>query len=89
MHFFFAETDDAEAEDPDVFALSAGAHQVDLRPAIREQWLLSAPTFALCRQDCKGFCARCGADLNAGACTCEPEVDSRWEALRKLRGEAR
>ena len=24
-----------------------------------------------------------------GACSCEPEVDSRWDALRKLRGEAR
>lgn len=89
VHFIFAETDDAEAEDPDVFALPAGARQVDLRPAIREQWLLSAPTFALCREDCQGLCAGCGADLNAASCTCEPEVDSRWEALRKLRGEAR
>jgi uncharacterized protein len=89
VHFIFAETDDAEAEDPDVFALPAGAHQVDLRPAIREQWLLSAPTFALCREDCKGLCARCGADLNTASCTCEREVDNRWDALRKLRGEAR
>ena len=89
VHFIFVETDDAEAEDPDVFALPAGAHQIDLRPAIREQWLLSAPTFALCREDCKGLCARCGADLNTGACSCEPDVDSRWDALRKLRGQAR
>lgn len=89
VHFIFAETDDAEAEDPDVFALPAGARQVDLRPAIREQWLLSAPTFALCREDCKGLCAGCGADLNMASCTCAPGVDSRWEALRKLRGEAR
>jgi uncharacterized protein len=89
VHFIFAETDDAEAEDPDVFALPAGARQLDLRPAIREQWLLSAPSFALCREDCKGLCVRCGADLNAASCTCEPEVDSRWDALRKLRGEAR
>jgi uncharacterized protein len=87
VHFIFAETDDAEADDPDVFALPAGAHQIDLRPAIREQWLLSAPSFALCREDCKGLCPRCGADLNAGACTCEPEADSRWVALRKLRGQ--
>jgi uncharacterized protein len=89
VHFLFAETDDAEAEDPDVFALPAGSPQVDLRPAIREQWLLSAPSFALCREDCKGLCARCGADLNGGPCTCEPEVDSRWDALRNVRGEAR
>src|SRR5687767_14773994 len=48
VHFLFAETDDAETEDPDVFALPAGSSQVDLRLAIREQWLLSAPSFALC-----------------------------------------
>jgi uncharacterized protein len=89
VHFVFAETEDAEADDPDVFALPAGAHHVDLRPAIREQWLLSAPAFALCRDDCKGLCARCGGDLNTAPCMCEAEVDSRWDALRKLRGEAR
>lgn len=89
VHFIFAETEDAEAEDPDVFALPAGSHQVDLRPAIREQWLLSAPRFVLCRDDCKGLCAQCGADLNTARCTCQAEVDSRWDALRKLRGEAR
>jgi uncharacterized protein len=89
VHFIFAETEDAEAEDPDVFPLPAGSHQVDLRPAIREQWLLSAPRFVLCRDDCKGLCAQCGADLNTAPCTCQAEVDSRWDALRKLRGEAR
>jgi uncharacterized protein len=89
VHFLFAETDNAEAEDPDVFALPARSNSLDLRPAIREQWLLSAPSFALCREDCKGLCARCGADLNLGPCTCEAEVDSRWDALRNLRGEAR
>ena len=89
VHFVFAETEDAEVDDPDVFALPAGAHHVDLRPAIREQWLLSAPAFALCRDDCKGLCARCGADVNTAPCMCEAEVDSRWDALRKLRGEAR
>jgi uncharacterized protein len=89
VHFIFVETDDAEAEDPDVFALPPGAHEVDLRAAIREQWLLSATPFAVCREDCKGLCPRCGADLNSSSCACEPEVDSRWETLRKLRGEAR
>ncbi|MGQ0712385.1 MAG: YceD family protein [Gemmatimonadaceae bacterium] len=89
VHLIFAETDDAESEDPDVFALPAGAHQVDLRRAMHEQWLLSAPRFALCRDDCRGLCPRCGTDLNVAPCTCEAETDSRWDALRKLRGEAR
>src|SRR5688572_14794050 len=89
VHFTFAEPDDPEAEIPDVCALPPTACSVDLRLAIREQWLLSASTFAMCREDCKGLCPKSGADLNTADCTCEPEVDSRWEALRNLRGEAR
>jgi uncharacterized protein len=82
VHLIFADADVDEAEDPDVYRLSPRAAVVDLRPAIREQWLLAAPAFALCREECKGLCPRCGADLNAGPCECPPAIDSRWEALR-------
>lgn len=52
-----------------------------------EQVLLALPMRLVCRDDCAGLCPRCGADLNQeGACTCEPEVDPRWEALRNLSG---
>jgi uncharacterized protein len=69
-----------------VYLIDSAAIELDLRPAIREQWILAAPTFALCREDCRGFCARCGADLNAGPHECvHEEADPRWEALRKLK----
>jgi uncharacterized protein len=43
----------------------------------------------LCREDCKGLCQSCGADLNAGLCSCEQgEVDPRWAALAELKKEA-
>lgn len=85
-HMIFVEADDEEADNPDVFPLDARTDEIDLRPALREQWLLAVPTFALCRDDCKGLCATCGADLNAGDCGCPPQVsvDSRWDALRAL-----
>ena len=52
-----------------------------------EQVLLALPMRLVCRDDCAGLCPRCGADLNQeGACTCEPEADPRWEALRNLSG---
>jgi uncharacterized protein len=88
VHVFFSAVDDDAADDPDVFHLSPRAAQIDLRPAIREQWVLAAPTYALCREACKGLCPRCGADLNLGACDCAPEPDSRWGALREHRSEA-
>ena len=86
VHLLFVEEGDAEvADDPDAYRLPSRAHTVDLRAAVREQWLLAAPLFALCREDCKGLCPRCGVDWNAGPCECPPETDSRWEALRTVR----
>ena len=52
---------------------------------LRENILLSLPVQPLCREDCRGLCPRCGANLNQGACSCrETPADPRFEALRKL-----
>lgn len=81
-HFIFSEAGGEDGDDPDVFEISATAHELDLRPAVREQWLLAVPGFLECRPDCQGLCPRCGADLNAGPCPCPPATDARWDALR-------
>lgn len=83
-HLIFAVAGGEEAEDPDVYVFGPRDEALDLRPAVRELWLLNAPVYALCREDCKGLCPTCGTDLNAGPCTCPPARDSRWDALRKL-----
>jgi len=70
-HLIFAEAGTEELEDdPDVYLLDHRKAELDLRPALREQWLLNAPGFALCRDDCKGLCPTCGADRNVDACKC-------------------
>jgi uncharacterized protein len=88
-HVVFAEATDAEVlDDPDVYQLDPRSAELDLRPVVREQWLLGVPAFVECRSDCKGLCPSCGADLNAGHCGCaEPAADPRWDALRGLRDE--
>jgi len=86
LHAVFAPTGDTEVDDPDVFEFDPQARDLDLRPAVRESWLLAVPAFAECREDCKGLCPTCGADLNEGDCGCEPARDSRWDALRKPAG---
>ncbi|HEY4133545.1 MAG TPA: DUF177 domain-containing protein [Gemmatimonadaceae bacterium] len=89
-HLIYAEPGGEETDDPDVYLLDPNARELDLRPAIREQWLLAAPSYTLCRDECKGLCPRCGTDLNAGACNCEEKsVDPRWDTLRKLGGSSR
>lgn len=82
---FVEEGADDLDDDPDVFLFDPRATGLDLRPAIREQWLLAAPRFVQCRDDCKGLCPTCGTDLNAGPCACDPVTDDRWAALRATR----
>jgi uncharacterized protein len=83
-HVIFAEEGSEEAEDPDVYVLDERAHQIDLGPVIREQWMLNVPSYVVCREDCKGICPTCGKDLNEGPCGCPEARDVRWDALRKL-----
>ena len=88
VQLLFVESDTEGADDPDVFVVDSRAHELDMRPALREQWLLAVPAFVQCRDDCKGLCPTCGADLNAGQCECTPVTDSRWDSLRKVRGQS-
>ena len=83
-HVIFAEADSDEADDPDVQVLDERSNQIDLRPSVREQWLLNVPSYAVCREDCKGLCPTCGKDLNEGPCECPQARDARWDALRKI-----
>jgi uncharacterized protein len=87
VHLIFSE--DGDPDDPDVYSIDPDARELDLRPAVREHWLLEVPGYALCRPDCKGLCPTCGTDLNASECGCPPVAQSRWDGLRKHRGDPR
>ena len=87
-HFIFSSEGDDSTDDPDVYPFDENAATLDLRPAVRETWLLAAPGFALCRDDCKGLCPNCGIDWNNGTCNCVPATtESRWDALRAIRDQ--
>ncbi len=85
LQLLFAVAGLDEAEEDDVVPIPPGSRELDLRPAVREEWLLAVPAFALCRDDCKGLCPTCGADRNTGACSCAPDTDVRWAGLRDPR----
>jgi uncharacterized protein len=79
-----AENVELQAEDLLLSAYEDGA--VDLDELVREQILLALPSRHLCREDCQGLCQNCGADLNAGPCSCgQTEADPRWAALAALK----
>lgn len=83
VHLLFAESDVDEADEDDVVPMPPGARELDLRPALREEWLVSVPAFVLCREECQGLCPQCGTDRNTGRCNCAPVTDARWAALRE------
>lgn len=59
---------------------------LDLSAVISEQIVLEIPMKPVCRENCKGLCARCGADLNEDKCDCGPgPLDPRLEALRDIK----
>ena len=81
---------DPEAlDDPDSYAVAPDATEIDLTAAVREELILAAPRYALCREDCRGLCPRCGQDLNAGPCGCPPATDLRWQGLAALKDKLR
>lgn len=58
---------------------------LDLGEIAADDVQLSLPQVMLCKEDCKGLCPVCGADLNQTDCGCRPEKgDPRLAILRKL-----
>lgn len=59
------------------FVSAYDGERVVIDEDVRQMLLLAVPMRFLCREDCKGLCSRCGANLNAGSCACPVAVESR------------
>ena len=58
---------------------------VDISSALKDNIILNLPITQVCSEDCRGFCPKCGANLNESECDCgRDETDFRLEILRKL-----
>ncbi len=68
--------DEQELERDDYMMFHDG-RKLDLGGPVRETLLLELPMAPHCRDDCKGLCPRCGADLNDGPCACGDPADIR------------
>ena len=74
-------------DDSDYYLIDE-CHTLDLTDAVREYAIMAAPMKPLCRPDCSGLCAGCGANLNAAQCGCEETSDARWGPLLALKRQA-
>lgn len=76
--------DELEQEDSEDEIFLLDGNELDLDELVTTAFVLAMDTKNLCSEDCKGLCAKCGADLNLGPCGCRPDVDPRWAALAQL-----
>ncbi|MGO4749555.1 DUF177 domain-containing protein [Streptomyces sp. 2MCAF27] len=72
--------DDAEEED----TLFLEGDLFDLEPVLRDAVVLALPLQPVCREDCPGLCAECGARLEGDPDHHHDAVDIRWAALQGL-----
>ena len=64
--------------------------RIDPSQMIVEQIVLALPMKPLCKPDCRGLCALCGANRNLLSCDCGPEdTDPRWAPLKTLQKSRR
>jgi uncharacterized protein len=79
--------EDVELTDHELVVAYYDGERLDMGEVLREQLLLALPQKSLCREDCRGRCPSCGANLNRGGCPCPPpseDVDPRLAVLRGL-----
>ena len=74
--------EEENGEIPGLYGLDGD--KADADEIIVSEFVLAVDQRYLCSEECKGICQKCGADLNAGRCSCESEIDPRLAVLGQL-----
>ncbi|MCR1898149.1 DUF177 domain-containing protein [Irregularibacter muris] len=65
------------------FFITSG--KIDFSSILWENIILNLPLQAICSEECKGICPKCGKNLNIEKCYCEDEdIDPRLVLLKDL-----
>jgi uncharacterized protein len=76
---------ETDPEDEDDESPVLDGDKLDLEQVFRDAVVLALPLSPLCREDCPGLCAECGARLaDVGPSHVHDAVDPRWDILRGL-----
>jgi uncharacterized protein len=76
---------EVEIEEDDLETAFYRDDVIDLGQLMKEQFYLALPMKPLCREDCRGLCPQCGANLNQSSCACVSTwADTRLDVLRSL-----
>ena len=60
-------------------------YSLDVDQLVCDELILNLPMKVLCREDCKGICNRCGANLNYETCDCDTRsLDPRMAVIQDI-----
>lgn len=60
-------------------------YTLDVDQLVCDELYLNLPMKVLCKEDCKGICNRCGANLNKTACDCDrSSLDPRMSVIQDI-----
>ncbi len=77
--------DECEDEDFEDFSSYIEGTDLDADKFVYGEVLLNLPMKVLCKDDCKGFCNRCGTNLNHNECGCDTtELDPRMAKILEV-----
>ena len=83
LYVFDAATDGGEeSEDDQMYEVQD--ESIDLEPMLRDAVITQLPFQPVCREDCQGLCAQCGARLEDDPGHHHEVLDPRWSALSGL-----
>ncbi len=78
--------EDVELAEEDMISATYEGDEIDFSTEISEQILLAIPFKPLCKEDCRGLCPSCGAELNVTECACgQNHVNLKFTALKNLK----
>lgn len=82
FHFDISKDIDMEDEEK---AYCMFGYNLDVDKLVYSEILVNWPMKILCRDDCKGICNSCGANLNLGTCDCQStKLDPRMAVIQDI-----
>ena len=83
-----SQDEEVELTEKDLVSMTYAGDEIDFAREISEQVLTEIPFKPLCKEDCKGLCPVCGADLNETECGCKDKsLGFKFGGLKNLKLE--
>ena len=80
-----ADGSEEEREEKEEDSSFVEGDELDVEELVRNELIVQWPIRVLCKDDCKGICSRCGANLNIQTCDCDTTgLDPRMAAIKDI-----